>query len=857
MSPDISRAKLRKTGDTFFEEAAIGYILAAAHFHHPHRFMPASVVRQLEQARERLQGGNVAGAQLLCEQVLQRAPRNGEALCLLGISCLIEGRARDAVAYLEQAVAGLPQHGVALDNLGLAQLVLGRFAEAERVLRKAVALAGAPSSVHMRLGLAVLHQQRYPEAVRLLQRALELEPQNIDCHMNLGQAFARVGDRAAARDHFETVLRLDPGHADAMFNLGVVALEQNELERARQWFERARVQSPQHVDALVNLGIVLQMQLHLDAAAGCFQRALEIDPASAAAGNNLAHTLVLQNRLAEAREQYRATLALAPAMVEAHEGLATVCLKLGRLNEGLLHLREVLRPGGGTCGAWTALADALFQDGQLDEAEAAARRANAIDPDAPGPYSVLALVHIVRREADRAIAVLETGFQRTGASGLLGMLTHQLQRTCDWEKWREAWREMELRLEHTAELGSPFWLLAEATTAEQQISYTRRWAEANYPATVSVPVTPHPPPRDMHRRIRIGYLSSDLHEHATAHLFAGVLEQHDRGRFEIFAYSYGPEDRSPMRARVRQACEHFIDVAWDPDDTVVRRLRDDALDILVDLKGYTVGARTSILAGRPCSIQVNWLGYPGTMGAGFIDYLITDRFIVPPGKEAAYSERILYLAPCWQCNDRSRPVIDPLTRAQYGLPDAAFVFCCFNQAVKITPDIFGVWMSLLRSVPRAVLWLAEDNPLATRNLTAVAKTHGIGPDQLVFAPRLPFAQHLARYRVADLALDTFPYTSHTTASDALWMECPLVALCGETFAARVSGSILTACGLPELITYSLPDYEETAYRFASDPNFAPRMRAQLSSAKAGAPLFDSAAFTRDLERLYTNLAAQP
>jgi len=817
--------------------------------------MPAPVARLLEQAQERLQGGDVAGAHLLCAQVLQRAPRDGEALCLLGIIGLIEGRAREAVAYLEQAVAILPWHGVALDHLGLAHLLLGQYAEAERVLRKAATLGGAPASVHMRLGLAVLHQQRYREAIRLLQRALELEPRNIDCHLNLGQAFARAGDRAAARDHFETVLRLDPGHADAMFNLGVDALEQNELDAARQWFERARAQSPQHVDALVNLGIVLQMQQHLEAAANCLRRALEIDPASAAAGNNLAHTLVLQDRLTEAREQYRATLARAPAMVEAHEGLATVCLKLGRLKEGIVHLREILRLGSGSCTLWTALADALFQDGQLDEAESAAMRANAMDLDAAGPYSALALIHIVRNAPERAIAVLEAGFQRTGANSLLGMLTHQLQRVCDWGKWRTAWQEMAGRLDSAADLGSPYWLLHEATTAEQQLSYTRRWAEARFAAT-SAPGARDAAARGTPRRVRIGYFSSDFHEHATTHLLAGVLEQHDRAQFEIFAYSYGPEDHSPMRARVREACEHFTDVAWDPDDVIVSRIRDDALDILVDLKGYTAGSRTTILARRPCAIQVNWLGYPGTMGASCIDYLITDGFIVPPGREATYSERILRLAHCWQCNDQSRPVIPALTRVEYGLPDDAFVFCCFNQAVKITPEVFACWMTLLRRVPRAVLWLAEDNPHATRNLSAAAREHGIDPERLVFAPRLPFAQHLARYGVADLALDTFPYTSHTTASDALWLGCPLVALCGETFASRVSGSILTACGLPELITYALTDYEELAYRFASDPGYANQVRARLSTVKSGAPLFDAAAFARDLERLYRELAAQ-
>ncbi len=816
--------------------------------------MSASTDRKLEQAQERLQQGDIAGAQFLCEQVLQHAPRNPEALFLLGISNLmIPERARDAVPFLERAVLEAPQHGAALENLGLAHLLLGRFAEAEHALRKAVALPGAPASVHMRLGLAILHQQRYSEAVEVLERALKLDPGNPDCHLNLGQAYAQSGDNTAARTHFETVLRLAPHHGDAMFNLGVLALERNELDLARQWFEQVLAQSPRHADALVNLGIVLQRQLHLDEAADCLRRALAIDPAMVAAGNNLAHTLTLQGKPAAARELYLATLLRAPGSIEAHEGLASVSLKLGRLKEGISHLREVLQRDGGNCAIWTALADALFQDGQLDEAGATAQRANEIDPGASGPYSVLALVHIVRKEADRAIAVLETGFQRSGASGLLGMLTHQLQRTCDWEKWRAAWREMELRLEHSTDLGSPFWLLTEATTAEQQLSYTRRWAQAHYPATASAADTPR---RDEHQRIRIGYLSSDLHEHATAHLFAGVLEQHDRERFEIFAYSYGPEDHSPMRARLRQACEHFIDVAWEPDDAVVRRIQDDALDILIDLKGYTLGARTAILASRPCAIQVNWLGYPGTMGAGFIDYLIADGFIVPPAQESAYAERVLRLAPCWQCNDRSRPVIDPLPRAAYGLPDEGFVFCCFNQTVKITPAVFAVWMNLLRRVPRSVLWLAEDNPWATKNLKDAVQASGIAPERLVFSPRLPLAQHLARYRAADLALDTFPYTSHTTASDALWLGCPLVALCGDTFAARVSGSILTACGLPELITYLLPEYEALAYRYATDPDFAQGMRSKLAAVKSSAPLYDAHAYTRDLERLYTNLSAQ-
>ena len=816
--------------------------------------MSASALHKLKQAQERLQNGDAAGARLLCEQVLQRAPRNPEALCLLGVSRLASGEPDAAVLLFRQTLSSEPRNGVALEHLGLAHLLLGQFQDAERELRKAAALPGAPASVFMRLGASLLRQQKSAEAAQALQHALELAPKDADSYLNLGQALAQMGDTVSARRHFETVLRLDPTHADAMFNLGVLSLNQDEVDDAQRWFERIISQNPQHADAHVNLGIVLQKQFRLDEALASFRHALELNPALPAAGNNLARTLALQGRFEEARGQYLDTLRRAPGFVEAHEGLASTCLALGRLKEGIVHLRETVRLDPGNHGAWTALADALFQDGRLDEAESAGKHANALNPDAAAPYSVLAQVHVVRGELDHAVAILDAGFQRTHADSLLGMLTHQLHRLCDWERWRGAWREMVCRLDSSGQLGSPFWLLNEASTADQQLAYTRRWAASQFGNFHPMPAGMGRSPRPPHPRMRVGYLSSDFHEHAAAYLLAEVLECHDRERFEIFAYSYGPEDHSPMRARLRQACERFVDIAWDPDDIAARRIMEDALDVLVDLKGYTLGARTSLLARRPCPVQLNWLGYPGTMGVPFIDYLIADGFIVPEGKEAAYAERVLRLPHCYQPNDRQRPLIEPLPRRDYGLPDEAFVFCCFNQTVKITPEIFACWMRLLDRVPASVLWLVEDNRWATHNLKGAAQSRGVAPERLVFTPRMPFAQHLARYRVADLALDTYPYTSHTTASDALWLGCPLVALCGETFAARVSGSILTACGMPELITYALEAYEDLAYRLAADREFMAGIRSRLDSARTSAPLFDSEAFARDLERLYLDVA---
>jgi protein O-GlcNAc transferase len=779
----------------------------------------ASSLHKLKQARERLENGDVAGAQFLCGQILQRAPRNPDALCLLAMSHLMNARAAEAVPLLEQAISSDLRHGMALEHLGLAHLLLGRFAEAEHALRRAAALPGAPASVPMRLGVALLNQQKYEEAVRPLRRALALDPQNVDCHLNLGQALAQMGDAEAAREHFQRVLRLDPGHVDAVFNLGVLALQRDELDQARGWFEHTLARAPQYVDATVSLGTVFRKQ----------------------------------GSLTEARDQYLAALRLAPGLASAHEGMAFICLALGRSGEAIDHLKATLQAEPENRDVLSALAGALFEVGQLDEAETVAQRVCELAPTDAAAYATLANIYIVRGQLDRAIGTLESGYAQTSASSLLGTLTYQLRQACDWDKWQAAWKKMKPEIERKSALGSPFWLLCEPTTAGQQLSYTQRWAASRFNAlTAPARVATYAPRR--HPRLRVGYLSSDLQEHAAAYLITEVLELHDRERFEIFAYSHGPDDRGTMRPRVAAACEHFIDIAWEPDDIAAERIRNDELDILVDLKGYTAGDRLTIMARRPCDVQVTWLGYPGTTGAAFMDYLIADAFTIPPGHEPAYSERIVRMPHCYQPNDRKRAIAEPLPRAEYGLPEQGFVFCCFNQTYKITPDVFAVWMQLLHDVPDSVLWLLESNRWAKQELVERAQAQDVAAARLVFASRVPYAAHLARYRVADLALDTFPYTSHTILSDALWCGCPTVGLCGETFASRVSGSLLTSAGMPELVTYTLSDYAHLARRLAREPSVLSEICIRVANARDHSPLFDSTAFTQDLERLYMRLA---
>jgi predicted O-linked N-acetylglucosamine transferase (SPINDLY family) len=777
----------------------------------------AASTHKLKQVRERLQGGDIAGAQYLCEQILRSAPRNPDALSLLAMSHLMSGRPADAVPLLEQAISADARNGMALEHLGLAHLMQSQFADAESVLRRAAALPGAPASVAMRLGVSLLNQEKYEEAIRHLKQALAHDPQNVDGRLNLGRALAQTGDAAGARKHFDAVLQQDAGQVDAVYNLGVLALQLDRLDEAQAWFDRVLVQVPVYVDAIASLGIVLQKQ----------------------------------GRLAEARERFARALEIAPDLPAAHEGMALVSLASGRTGEAVEHLRALLRADARNHTGLASLAEALFELGRLDEAAENAQRLCELDPGHSAGYATLANVYIVRGQVDRAIATLEAGYAATGSSGLLGMLTYQLRQACDWTKWWQAWEKLAPEIEHSAALGSPFWLLCEPTTAQQQLTYTQHWAEARF-KSVTAPRAASVTAR-RHSRIRVGYLSSDLQEHAAAYLIAEVLELHDRDRFEVFAYSHGPDDGGAMRRRLQAGCEHFIDIAWEPDDVAAERIRHDELDILVDLKGYTAGDRLTIMARRPCSVQVTWLGYPGTTGARFIDYLIADPFLIPSEHESAYSERIVRMPHCYQPNDRKRQIAAPLSRAEYGIPEDAFVFCCFNQTYKITPEVFGVWMALLRDIPGSVLWLLESNRWARQNLLQHAQAEGVSAERLVFAQRLPYAGHLARYKAVDLALDTFPYTSHTILSDALWCGCPTVALCGDTFASRVSGSLLTAAALPDLVTYNLVDYEGLANRLATEPPLLREVSARVARARDHSPLFDSTRFIRDLEQLYIGL----
>ena len=403
---------------------------------------------------------------------------------------------------------------------------------------------------------------------------------------------------------------------------------------------------------------------------------------------------------------------------------------------------------------------------------------------------------------------------------------------------------------------SPFALLAEPSTRAEQRRCAEAWvATTAPPVAVAPPAAPHDPSGG---RLRIGYLSADLHAHATAALIAGVVERHDRARFAVAAYSTGPDDGSPMRARLRAAFDRFVDVRELPAAELAARIRSDRIDVLVDLKGHTDDASTTVLALRAAPVQVSWLGYPGTLGAPYVDYVIGDAVVTPLDEAADYSEAIVQLPHSYQPNDdRGRAIGAAPSRAELGLPDDGVVFACFNALWKINPEVLDRWAAILRAVPRGVLWLlARDADPAIENLRREAQARGLDPARLVFAARRANAEYLGLYRRADLFLDTWPYGAHTTASDALWVGCPVVTWRGQTFASRVAASLCVAAGLPQLVCDDAAHYCDVAIALANDAPERARLRGYLETAARTSPLFDTARFTRALEEAFVRMATQ-
>jgi predicted O-linked N-acetylglucosamine transferase (SPINDLY family) len=666
------------------------------------------------------------------------------------------------------------------------------------------------------LGLATIQGGQAEKAIRLFRKALAIAPDSAVTNSDLGAALASIERYDEALARYDRALDLNPDHAETRYRRGNCLLALERFEEAVASYDMALALSPNDVETLQNRGTALSELGDLDAALGSFSRATQIAPHHPIAHYNVATALKELKRHDEAVARYSRAIALRPDYAEAHFGRANVLRDQRRFDAALADYDRTIALVPDHASAHINRAGMLLDLKRFDAARPSYEAAIRLHPDS--------------NAAKMALSNLKASI-------------------CDWSELdrRLVLLERWVRTDHDP--APPGYLTGICESPALLHAAARSFVARCYPET-ALP-TGLATTAAAQDRIRVGYFSADFHDHATTRLMAELFELQDRDRFDYVAFSFGPPIDDAMRQRLRPCFNDFIEVGGTSDRGIAELARGLGIDIAVDLKGHTVDSRLGCFAHRMAPIQVNYLGFPGTIGADYIDYIIADQILITAADRAHYSEKVVYLPDSYQPNDRKRPISDAfLSRAEAGLPPDGFVFCCFNNNYKILPATFDAWARILAAVPGSVLWLLEDNPLAAGNLRAEAMKRGLDPARLIFAPRLPLADHLARHRRADLFLDTLPWNAHTTASDALWAGLPLLTCLGTTFSGRVAASLLRAIGLSELIVSSLDAYEDLAIALARDPDRLCRIREKLAAQRLTAPLFDTPRYVQHLEAAY-------
>ena len=670
--------------------------------------------------------------------------------------------------------------------------------------------------------------------------------------LDRGLACLQRGDLAQAERIYERVLARAANHVQALHLLGIIKVQTGRPQSGLELVEKAIRLKPDYTEAYSDRGLILQQLGRLDEALASFDKAITLRPNTAEAYCN--RGLVLQDleRFKEALASFDKAIALRPDFAEAYSNRGVVLRDLNRLGEALASFDKAIALRPDLAGAYNNRGGALRDLGRLAEALASHDRAIALSPGYADAYVDRGFVLKELGRLDGALASYERAIAlKPDQKYVFVGVADCLGRMCDWTK-----QSLVLdRLKRDIVEGKSTMVSLLTLGRLDDPTLLRRYAENFVRTELGGP----PPPlwrgeTWRNEKIRVAYLSADFRQHPMSYLIAETIERHARARFEVLGISFGPDDGSEMRARVVQAVDKFYDVRSKSDEEIAKLISDLNVDIAVDLNGYTTHCRPKILMRRPAPVQVNYLGFTSTMGTELIDYIVADEVVLPFEQQPFYAERIVHLPDCYFPRDRRYvPSTRIPTRSEAGLPEEGFIFCCFNNNWKITPEVFDVWMRILKAVDGGVLWLRRDNAWAESNLKKEARARGVDPARLIFAPHADLPDHLARHRLADLFLDCLPYNAHTTASDALWAGLPVLTCRGKAFAGRVATSLLQAVGLPELITSTMADYEALATALARDPARLGEVKAKLARNRDVTPLFDTERFCRGLEAAYVRM----
>ena len=730
----------------------------------------------------------------------------------------------------------------------------GNLADAERLYLQLMAAQPQDAAPPHLLGVVRAQQGRNGEALELIGAALKIRPDAPEILSNYANVLKAQGRFTDALDNYDRALAIKPDYAAALAKRGLVLRDLGRLAEALESTERALALNSNYAEAASNRGIILSDLGRHDEALASYDRALAVARDYPDLWNNRALTLKCAKRPVEALASVERALALHPDFAEAHSNRGIILFDLKRMGEALASYGQALTLRPDYAEAFNNRAVVLWSLKRFAESLADCDHALAIRPAfADALYNRgNALLEMGRPED-----ALESYEQALAADpdhpNALSGLANAAMTIGDWTRTAELADRLKQDVQTGTSVIQPFVLMGYWDDNELQLRCSQNYVRQTGPG-------PQPPlwkgERYTHDRIRVAYLSADFHQHVTAALTVEMFEHHDRTQFETIAVSFGPDDGSAMRGRLIDAFDRFHDARLQTDREVAALLKRWEVDIAVDLGGHTSGARPWVLAHRAAPVQTKYMGYPGTSGCDFIDFIVTDRIVVPPDQDLFFSEKITALPDTLWVTDTVSTILPPPTRTESGLPETGFVFCCFNHNWKITAPLFDIWMRLLGKVEGSVLWLLQGNEAIRANLRREAQARGIDPMRIVFAGRTTPELHLARQQLADLFLDTLPYNAHTTASDALWAGLPVVTSPGHSFPARVAASILTAAGLPELIAPDLSSYESLALDLATHPERLRAIREKLAHNRQTAPLFDTQRFTRNLEATYRTMLEQ-
>ena len=736
----------------------------------------------------------------------------------LGLNLHRQRKFQEARIAYERVLIDQPQNFDALHLLGVIFFQEKKTNEAVKLLLKALEINPQDAHALTNLGAAYADLKRPDSALEAYEKAISIDHNFADAHYNRGNTLSDLNRLEDAIKSYEQAISINSIHARAYYNRGNALKELQRTSESVESYRKAIAISPNFPEAYNNLGQALRELKDFSSALNSFNRAIELNGNYIDAYYNKADTLSSLNRFLEAIAIYKTALQLKPDHHDAYNNQGNAYKALKQYQDALLCYHQAIQVNPNFAGAWYNKGNVLKDIKQFEEALYCYQKAYEINPK---------------------------------IEFLAGIKLHVKQQACEWRDLENEIDLLERSVAENLKTAIPFTTLAMTDRADLHLKASEIFKTSTFPYT---PKPSNFGPNKVDEKIRIGYYSADFHNHATAFLMVELFESHNTERFEIFGFSFGPNVEDEMRQRLKRAFHQFIDVSMMSDEEVVNLSRELGINIALDLKGYTQDCRPGIFSQRCAPVQVSFLGYPGTMGAEYIDYLIADKHVVPIESQHHYSEKIVYMPNCYQVNDSRRVISNrQFSREELGLPAKGFVYCCFNNNFKILPSVFDSWIKILSHVDNSILWLFEDNSSASKNLRIEAQVRGLDPDRIVFAQRMELSDHLARHKVADLFLDTFPYNAHTTASDALWAGLPLLTLQGKSFASRVASSLLQNLKLTELIAKSFSDYERIAIELGLNSAMLNQVRNNLITNRATSPLFDGSLFAAHLESAFEEM----